>query len=388
MKRLLISIFFSLFCNPLFSMDADVLLQTTSTEGPSITIRYLPAIPRLLEEEAATRVRSPKEVESKDLEQEASDPFQKLAGNFPLDRAINRIKAIKNAQVVLWFTNYFGKVSKKSLQWYKENILDTSPQSTFWLTDLYAWNYLSAWASELRGPMAERLKKGEQLPANECPMLSQSSNIFVENDVSITANYKLLSSKAFFRWLLTVKDTALVSDDTCNKLCRDTPYNNVIACSLNNLGYRPTLLNRTVERYKGKNASNLLTVENSLMYPVLQYLEGIYYAFFIIESNLELLEAGEAVSIVLLLPNREYIWFAVPQDNNDWFARFLQGVQRAIAQYGSRIRGSITIYLEPFAYGTSSGDAPYKIPGATIGTNIGLIAALTKTKDIQQEGAL
>lgn len=373
--RILIStLILSLFCNKASCMDAPtvntITRTTANTEGPSLKITYESSLP-LLVTEGIRDVRS--------MEEKAREMlFQRMAALLPREGALGRINRIQNPQVILWFTNYFGKVSKATLAWYRENIMSKVPKSTFWLTDLKAWRLLSTGKNELRGALVDRLMAGQQLNPAECPLLCESTSDMVDVAINRIPSYKLLSSKAFFEWLLAVKDQSLLPDEICIKLRRNNPLESSLPCSLSALGYRPELLNRSLDLFQNEQKINMLDIEFSLIYPILQYLEGIYYAALIIEANMLQLLEGKDISIVLLLPNKEFTYFAVPEEQ-ECFGSFQEGIQKAIAHYKGQIWGSITISIEPFAYGNDFYDAPYQLTtGGLYRRKTDFLAALQK----------
>lgn len=343
MKRLLIFIISTVFCNAIFGMEKIAPLCEIKGDLQAMSILLQAGI---------REARSKSATEKQSL-------FEKTKESFPLKLAIARVNEIKNPQVILWFSNYFGGVKKAQLEWNKTNLFKTMPNATFWLTDLKAWGFLSVDAKQLgviyKG-LVTKLKSEGQLSEAECPLLTQSSSV-VDNDITKSQMYRLLASKSFFKWLLEVEDMELINDDTCNRLCKDLPREESLPYSLAEMGFKPKLLNRSLVRYAGKEKTNMLDVEFSLIYPVLQYLEGIYYATRIIESKLPI-APGEEVSVVFLLPNKEFAYYAVP-DENVCFQLFKEGIEKALAKYKNQIQGKISIFIEPFAYGDNFYDAPY-----------------------------
>ncbi len=354
MKRFIMICMSIVFCNNALSMKL-----------ATIKIVYEPALLQVLDL---------RDIRSKD-EASKADRFKTMAAAFPLDAAIKRIKRLDNPQVVLWFTNYFGKVTKRTLRWYKGSLMSKLP-ATFWLTDLKAWSLLSAGEDELAMlTLVKKLKAEGQLTPQECPLLGDSSCV-VDEALNAVPGYRVLASKSFFTWLLEVKDMSLVSDEACNALCKDIRRSDSLPFSLSQMGYRPKLLERIVPRYQ----KNMLEVEFSLIYPVLQFLEGMFYAACIIESNLQALERGENLSLVFLLPNKEFTYFVVPQEDA-CFQYFQEGIQKIVARYSERIKGTITIIMEPFAYGKDLYDGPYKLGGGLINSKNAFLSELQKNDE-------
>ena len=335
-------------CNQTDCMDQTITRTTSNTEAPIIDMTYRSNLPILL----ASGIRDVRTMEEKQKQL----LFQRMGKLLPSECALARISNIANPQIILWFTNYFGKVSKATLAWYKKNVLTELPKATFWLADLKAWRFLSTGKNELKGPLVDRLLAGQQLSPKECPLINETSSDVLDASVNDLPCYKLLSSKTFFEWLLTVKDRSILPDTICKRLRRAERLESSLPVSLSQMGYKPELLNRVLE---GEN-TNLLDVEFSLIYPILQYLEGIYYAVQIAESKKRDLQQGKDVAIVFLLPNKEFTYFAVPGEN-DCFIAFQEAIQKALTLEDGPIAATATICIEPFAYGNDFYDAPYRL---------------------------
>jgi hypothetical protein len=302
---------------------------------------------------------------------------------FPIEKTLLAMEKAENPQVILWFTNYFGSAMTETLKWYKENLFSKVKNVTFWLTDLKAWSFLSVDKQQLKQTYKqltsriEDLQKAKetdkdiqslQITITECPMTTKSSDIVNEATLSQTRSYKLLSSKAFFKWLLQNEDTTIISDDICNKLCKDYPREDSLRFSLSDIGYKetdekgnikPKLLNRSIAKLNNKT---LLDVDFSMAYPILQYLEGIYYASTIIKQCAENNENKEC-SIIFMLPNKEFTYYILP-DEPEFFNNFCQGIKSALSK--TKIPVKTAIRFEPFAYGTDFYDAPYKFGGSRL----------------------
>lgn len=332
----------------------------------TISITANPAVAQIsIEDLRAVRSKSAEEKEKL---------LKQVKEYFPLEATIKNINAKQNPQIILWFSNYFGSVMEKTLNWYKDNVFSKIPKGNFWLTDLKAWACLSVDKNQLRqtyGPLVAKIDKIQeakvsnapfralQLLPSECPLTTKSSDV-LDEELNKTERYRLLSSKKFFQWLLEQKNDALINSALCNALCKDYPREDSLRCSLTDLGYQPELFKKTIEKLKDKPA--MFDVDFSLVYPVLQYLEGIYYASTIIEQT-------DSQEIVFMLPNKEFTYYMVPGEK-EYFGNFVQGVRDTLNKSSAKIKGrKVNISFEPFAYGQDFYDAPYKFSGNRLKKN-------------------
>lgn len=362
MKVILYISIFVIFCSA-YSMEKE---QIINIQFLSSNVSHNPLI-NIISVEELRNVRAKSPAERKAF-------FQQVRDLFPLEKTIQEVNKLENPQVILWFTNYFGSVMEKTLKWYTENLFSKVSNATFWLTDLKAWSFLSVDKEQLKqtyGPLVnqlEQLQKAKDLgyPNNlssisleECPLINKSSDV-VDKEIENIGHYKLLSSKAFFTWLLQNKQTTLVSDEICNQLCKEYPREDSLRFSLSDMGYKPELLNRIIKKTKGKT---LLDVDFSLAYPILQYLEGIYYASTIAQTAQF---TNKQCSIVFMLPNKEFTYYILPEEK-EYFTHFCQGVQAAVTHSITQpILANVAIRFEPFAYGDDFYDAPYKFSGSRL----------------------
>jgi len=287
----------------------------------------------------------------------------------PVSRAVDQIKNGNNPQIIVWFSNYFGSVMEGTCAWYRENIFNKMSQGTFWLTDLKAWSFLSVDKEQLKKNYPALVEKIERIQQNkvagvpelnkpempiECPLITKSSDVI---DKELPSRYKPLISKEFFQWLLSIKDREILPDVVCNKLLREYPRADGLRFSLADIGYKPDILNRAA----------LLEADFSIVYPVLQYLEGMYYAYKVIENSIR--EGNRECSIVFMLPNKEFTYYTVPGESA-LFANFRQGVDCAIKSLPAGSVIKVGIRFQPFAYGSDFYDAPYKFTGKKDGNRL------------------
>src|SRR5579859_7577297 len=356
MKKIFISIFFMISSSSVLSM---------MNETFDVRVSYDPLIDKLPLEELRT-VRSRSEQEKKIL-------FAAMQDNFPLEQAIARAKECNDPQIVLWFTNYFGSVTKKTLSWYQENLFDKL-KATFWLTDLKAWALMSVDQAQLKqiyGPLVakivsiqqSKLQPCKELSNSECPLLSMSSEV-IDKDLNRLGNYKPHISKEFFKWLVQLKDQSLVSDDICNQLCKEYPRQDSLRFSLAEIGYNPELFNRSIEKLQVTSRATMLEADFSMIYPILQYMEGVYYAYKVVEKTLH--DGKKECSLVFMLPNKEFAYYTVPGEQKLFksFESSLQSILRQSLEPESPV--TVNINFQPFAYGSDFYDAPYKLSGSRL----------------------
>jgi len=270
-------------------------------------------------------------------------------------------------------TNYFGRVTTQSLNWNKDNVFTQIPKGTFWLTNLNAWKFLTVDAKTVEANSKDIVTKMAQgsLPEEECPLTNPSGNLVLDQDVNKLERYKLLSSTAFFNWLKK-QNTSLLSDEAASALCKDKPRPGRLPYSLSQMGYKPAILNRSLKRLDN---TNMLDVPFSRIYRPLQFLEGVYYATQIIQSNQN---SEQGPSVVFLTPNKEFTYSLVPGEQKP-FATFQTCVNKVLQQKEYTGKPA-TIYQIPFAYGGDLFDAPYRLSGGTPLKKANLLAQLEDKK--------
>lgn len=404
MKRLLIVVMNIVFCSVVFGMDVPLQMNEKQPAFACEMKGEIEAMRCLL----ALGARG-----ARGIEGEAKEKLQaKMRECFSLDKAIARVQSLDNPQVALWFANYFGGLPKETLRWYKKEIFSTIPNATFWLTDLKAWGFLVVDPEALESvypDLVAKLKATGRLEESECPMLmqtssavkaeaplpkskclrlTQSSNVFeyeFEKGVQKAPKYRLLASNSFFKWLQTVDDEMILPVEVCNALRKTKRPETVkrFPVSLRSLGFQAKILDKILpacidpdKPEMSKPEINMLDAEFYLIYPILQYLEGIYYAACLVESKLPI-QAGQETSIVFLLPNKEFAYYTIPGEATP-FMYFIDGIKRVITQFKDQIQGAISIRIEPFAYGDDLKDAPYRAMGQRFNTKKAFLSELKK----------
>lgn len=306
--------------------------------------------------------------------------FNEFKERFSLQRQLAYIESkYYDPHIIVWFTDYFGRVGKKNIDWYKKQLFDKLPKATFWLVDLAAWGLLSATKSEIEKKypnIIETIANGEVLSEGVCPLLLHESNVV--NKKINTRRFKTLSSQSFFNWLLS-SDQSIVTDRECEQMCRDEIRQGSLNCSLAQLGYRPKALNRTLKRLGGKN---MLDVDFSLIYPVLQYLEMVFYikeVFSRFEANDKMQMINDKMmlpndknSIVLLLPNKEISYFISPITHDKGETVYLKNQLNTLFNvlykhyFKEEKKVWLSVRLSPFAYGIGFYDGPYYAHGSNV----------------------
>lgn len=292
---------------------------------------------------------------------------------FPLEKAVIKMSTLVNPQIIIWFSNYFGSVMKETVAWYKNYFFNPLPKATFWLTDLKAWALLSVEKRDLQKlpsyqPFIEKLEAFQRakestatcsIPAlteQECPLTTKHSDVLTQ-DIR-TSSFAVLCSQDFFKWLLALKDVTILEDALVSKFCKTYVRDESLRFSLRDISYCPTVLNRITS-----NGVNILDLDFSLIFPLLQYLEGIYYAAKVIEDC-----AGKeknAVTVVFLLPNKEFTYYT-SSDEKPLFSSFREGLRKVLCKKTENANIQVTIHFQPFAFGDDFYDAPYKCNGKRV----------------------
>lgn len=285
--------------------------------------------------------------------------FKEMQELYPITTAVEQLKTIPSPNVILWFTNYFGSVSPESVTWYKKNVFSRLVGATLWLTDLKAWQILSVGKDQLakNNPKLLEMLKNRSLDATECP-LGGTSRVLTQANLEKTSKeecaYRILSSQSFFTWLSNIKDTTLISDETITALCKTSPREGALSASLSQLGYKPALLNRTLSTDPSKN---ILDLPNSQVFPVLQYLEGIYYASEIIKNQ----PFAKTNTVAFVLSNEECSYYNIPGESKP-YGTFQKAVQ-TILKGDAGDTPAVSIQFIPFMYGKTMSAAPFKTKG-------------------------
>jgi hypothetical protein len=293
-------------------------------------------------------------------EQEKKKLFESFTSvsSFKIQNICKRIRSIQNPHIIVWFTDHFGQVPAKGLEWYKQNIFSqcASQSATFWLIDLAAWRYLSIKETQLRKSsdfvLFERKKsEGQSLPIQECPLLSDQSDLFPQV-LNTRSQMRFLRASDFFAWL---SQTDLqFSTINLNTLVRDDLRSGAARFSLRQLGFRSSFLTDNK-----KNETSFIDLDNSQIFPLLQYLEALYYVLRIVESDQ--VSGAESCNIVFLLPNKEFTYYLVQGESRP-FETFKKNLDELL-QKNNRLKLKVSVYFYPFAYGNGFYDQPFEEEG-------------------------
>ncbi len=285
-----------------------------------------------------------------------------------IEDGVRKIKTLPTPQVVLWVGDHSGQVSRDGLRWYKAQVFDplASTGATFWLVDLAAWRFLSLKEEALmRCPeYLSFVDKRNRKDVSEAPSNTLiTSTAAVLQDVGNRAPYALLRSKDFFHWLnlLTFKIDS-IDQTIADLLVRKDLRQGAARFSLKELGYNPLFLNY-VSQTLGKN---LLEADHTQVFPLLQYLEGIYYALKIVDQCA--MAGAKECTIVFLLPNKEFTYYMVPGEKEP-FDTFKRNIHAMLLKQGLRRNmQTVNIYFFPFSYGQDFYDAPFEEKGPLTST--------------------
>lgn len=301
--------------------------------------------------------------------------FEVFSAQFPIDKVSKTIESNKNRHIVLWFADHFGNISKPSLLWHKEHILAPlkSAQTTFWLIDLAAWRFLSIKERELLKCydfqiFMEKREHEKDSKLEECPLTTDMAA-----DLNIPHNipsFAVLRSNNFFKWLhglsFSIQD---INPTLANLLVRKVLRSGAARFSLRELGYQPQFLNSWSENMQ----QNLLDIENTQIFPLLQYLEGIYYVLKIVDHCLD--QNNEECNIVFLLANKEFTYYMIEGEKSP-FETFRCSIESFILKLSLYQHvPKINIYFYPFSYGKGFYDQSFEEQGPAV-TNKDLITLL------------
>jgi hypothetical protein len=281
-----------------------------------------------------------------------------LSQRFSIEKAVTLIQNLNQPYILLWFADHKGNLSTKGTQWNQENIFSRVPSGTqFALVDLAAWKYFSLPASTRENPNNSLIRQ------------SLFSECLLCKNLDCTDRYCMLRSSDFFVWLnqLNVKINT-VMPNTFQSLIRTDLRKDAVRFSLREIGYTATYL----DVWSSKLQCNLLDADQTQIFPLLQYLEGTYYALNLIEKAIT--EDRQECNLVFLLPNKEFTYYLL-ENEHSYFQTFASDLMR-IAQVENRPLIPTTLYFIPFGFGTSFYDQPFEYGNETIKTKKELLINL------------
>ena len=118
--------------------------------------------------------------------------------------------------------------------------------------------------------------------------------------------------------------------------------------TLKNIGFCPYFLDQTV-----------LECDHTQVFPLLQYLEGLYYASCIVDGCIK--SHAQTCDIVFLLPNKEFAYYVDAKESSLFatFSKNLPWLLRRMLPEAARVH--VRLFFCPFAYGTDFYDQPYEL---------------------------
>jgi hypothetical protein len=299
----------------------------------------------------------------------------RFADHFAIEKVIPSIKHSSKNNVILWFTNHFGQVSDKGLAWYKHHVLSTLSNATFWLVDLAAWRFLSIKEASLLPckdftDFVKKQRSGILLKPSQSPVINDSSKLMQDISQAQLKLFKTLHADNFFTWLFMLKGTVNdLEGDICNRLCKEGLRPGSAHFSLSDIGYKPPFLDVIVPKLN----TNILEADHSQVFPLLQYLEGIYYVYKIIEHCKN---SNQEIAVTFLLPNKEFTYYLVEGEEHP-FDTFKRNVAWLLARvFPKETTLSVSLYFQPFAYGEDFSDQPYSEDGPFIKDSDSLVDTL------------
>jgi len=290
-------------------------------------------------------------------------------------RQVNQIYKGQNLDVIIWLTNYYGSVAKKTLQWYADNVFkNLTSTSMVWGANLDKWMFIANNSANLKAAKPTQIsalrainpaKKDTWISATECPFIQRPLGMLA--DVQ-QARFRVLQSTDFFQWLVSLKGS--VNDlygDVCSKLCRMRPStvsSNLdapdarLGCTFRQIGYYVPYLDVQLERFGNKS---FLDIDIYCTFPVLQYLETIYYIYKIAAYNAACNEASTS-NIIFLVNLREITFYTVPGEATP-FETLGVNTWQLLSQLLPKLAQTVVIDIQPFAY-LQLHDVPCKASGA------------------------
>lgn len=288
--------------------------------------------------------------------------FAEFAPPFPIEAAVKKIRTCSEPQVIIWFADHYGQVKRNGLLWYKQHVFDQLGRTgaTFWLADLSAWRFLSLKEEALlQCPdyllFRESRNRGE-VSNNSLTTAEAASLQYMESP----SPFSLLRSKDFFSWLNQLPFKIDSFDKTiADLLVRKDLRSGAARFSLAELGYTPSFLN-----YQSPTiGENLLEADHTQIFPLLQYLEGIYYVLKIVEQRTN--KGHDECTIVFLLPNKEFTYYMVPREKKP-FETFEKNIREMLFRQDSfKKMRKVMVCFYPFSYGQDFYDAPFEEKGPT-----------------------
>ena len=286
--------------------------------------------------------------------------------SFDIKNICPKLNSIPQPNIVLWFTNHKGTIPYAGLEWYKKNVFDTCSQdATFWLTDLSAWKFFSLQQQELNAcsgflQVMEDIHNKRDMSIEQCALTNIRSPLFAQAQ-AFGDRYKALVAQQFFIWLSTFAEPISIMHPSPLSLIRNDLRTNAAHFTLREIGYTVPLLNY----YSCEHKKNLLDLDQTQIFSLLQYLEAIYYTLIIIDNDIA--QEKQNSTIVFLLPNKEFTYYLVENEKH-FFQTFTENLLWFLKKK-NREHIKVTLCFYPFSYGNSFYDQPYEEGGPVIKTD-------------------
>jgi hypothetical protein len=265
--------------------------------------------------------------------------------------ACNMILELDKPHIIMWFSNHTGNVCIKGSRWYRDNIfipLADKKDIFYWLIDLTAWRYLSLKEAELVCYTDYHIFKNNNgtLSRDECPLVNDYARVLEGINRDSCSNKEVIRSADFFRWLLGIQNMCDVIGDVAEILCRGDIREGAAHFTLEEIGFAPLCLHY----YVAKVENTLLQLDQTQVFPFLQYLEMLYYIYSVALFCMRT-QNDDTCNIVLLIPNKEFTYYIVDGEGNV-FENFRHSVEKIMKIYLPLDGKSFSIHLHilPFAY--------------------------------------
>jgi hypothetical protein len=280
----------------------------------------------------------------------------------------------------MWATAYDGRVKQGFCKWLKLNVSDTirEAKGTCWLIDLNAWSFLSSTREQLLKDnqcalyIEEMISNNNSLSAlTQCPLQTFSSKYLKPKINKSLSWINVLGSNQFFSWLENLQGRATDLEGLITEnFILDKAVSGKLGCSLRQLNVKAPFLDCISKRCNG----NLLDVDCSQIFPLLQYLEGIFYVCGIVNNQVEKEQTG--INIAFLIENKEFAYYLNSADTYP-FESFEKNLAMIVNQKFKSQKLSINVRFQSFAFGKSFEDGKPYYQGKTT-KNMNNIISLLK----------
>lgn len=381
----------------LFSLFLWVVIGQVQAAKLSVSIRYNPAIDTLKAADLQclweSTLPDAKSADRRD------DLLKEVSQVFSIDTVMLEMKKKYGrtyTDIIVWMTNYYGDVTSKGLGWYANNIFTQLPSASMvWGANLDKWMLLANKSANLKEAVTDKIssfKADDQktwIPQNQCPFLQPSKGVVTDIEQS---RFRALQSRDFFAWLCKLPGSVKnLSGKVYLKLCRKRPASVPsdlkdpearIGCTFRQLGLNAKFLDVELEEFDDKS---ILDIDVYCTFPLLQYLETIYYIYTVVCNAQDWGQYWDSLrypyfrpgyypsepdrNIVFLVNIREILFYMVKGEAKP-FERLRVNTWEILSCLLDECDLNLNIDIQPFAYGDTLFDAPYKAEGGACSATV------------------